>query len=416
MDTYSKAFEEMMAALPQTLLADMIKRKLDAQGVKLSKKKLHLLAGKILKGEPTDSDSFLDQIKKTLGFAVQETVIEFTDEDLKAVEETLEEYVEGLPQTVQDILEKSSPNLLELLKKDWRREAKRLKTEREAFKKRLYDRWGDGIYLLRMLITIAREVGSEIHSRECKAADAPLSADVLARLHARGCQLAEEIVCLLEGGFADGAMARWRTLHEISAVSALIHQHGEELAERYIEHDSIEIARAARQYQKYHARLGQEAIAADEIQEIEERAKALKDKYGKEFGGSNGWAAKHLGIGEPKIDQLIAAARIDHLLPYYKMASHNVHANPRGIFFKLGIIGETEILLTGSSNAGLTDPGHNTAISLMQITSAVALSNPTLDDLIAMKVIQQLVDEIGGALVRAHQQLERDDAQVRKLS
>jgi hypothetical protein len=120
MDTYSKAFEEMMAALPQTLLADMIKRKLDAQGVKLSKKKLHLLAGKILKGEPTDSDSFLDQIKKTLGFAVQETVIEFTDEDLKAVEETLEEYVEGLPQTVQDISEKSSPNLLELLKKDWR--------------------------------------------------------------------------------------------------------------------------------------------------------------------------------------------------------------------------------------------------------------------------------------------------------
>jgi hypothetical protein len=103
-------------------------------------------------------------------------------------------------------------------------------------------------------------------------------------------------------------------------------------------------------------------------------------------------------------------------MPYYKMASHNVHANPRGIFFKLGIIGETEVLLAGSSNAGLADPGHSTAISLMQITSAFALSNPTLDDLVAMKVMEQLVDEIGGAFAKAHQQLERDDAQVRGTS
>lgn len=321
MDTYSKAFEEAIAALPQTLLADLIKNKLDAQGVKLSKKKLTLLVANILKGEPTNCVSFLDRIKKKLGVAVREATLEFTDEDFKAVERALEEYMERLPQTVQDVVEQSSTDLLELLKTDWRSEAKRLKSEREAFKKRLHERWGDGISLLRMLITIAREVGSEIHMSGRKATDAPLSLSVLTRLHARACQIAEEIVCLLEGGFADGAMARWRTLHEISAVSALIHEHGEELAERYMEHDAIENARAARQYQKYHGRLGVDAIAADEIQEIEERAKALKDKYGKEFGSSNGWAAKHLGIVEPKIDQLIAAAKIDHLLPYYKLAS-----------------------------------------------------------------------------------------------
>jgi hypothetical protein len=374
------------------------------------------LAAKVLNGESTNSDTFLDRIKKKLGFAVKATVIEFTEEDFRAVEEALDEYVEGLPKTVQDITEQTSTDLLQVLKKDWSREAKRLRREREAFRKRLYERWGDGLYLLRMLITFASEVGSEINASGRKAADAPLTASVLTRLHARGCQIAEEVVCLLEGGFADGAMARWRTLHEISAVSALIHQHGEELAERYIEHDAIECARAARQYQKYHKRLAAEAIATDEIQEIEERAKALKDKYGKEFGGSNGWAAKHLRIAEPKIDQLIAAAGSDHMLPYYKIASHNVHANPRGIFFKLGLTGETEILLAGPSNAGLTDPGRNTAISLMQITSALALLNPTLDDLIAMKIIQQLVDEVGDTLVKAQQQLERDEARVRKLS
>jgi hypothetical protein len=259
-------------------------------------------------------------------------------------------------------------------------------------------------------------VGSEISSSGRKATDAPLSVDVLTRLHARACQIAEEVACLLEGGFADGAMARWRTLQEISAVAGLISEHGEELAERYVEHDAIECARAARQYQKYHAQLGAEAITAEEMQEIEGQAKALKDKYGKEYGSANGWAAKHLGVAEPKIDQIIAAARIDHMMAYYKIASHNVHANPRGIFFKLGITGEAAVLLAGPSNAGLEDPGQNTAISLMQITSALALLNPTLDDLIAMRVIQQLADQIGASFVEAHRQLERDEALLRDSS
>lgn len=416
MDSFAKELEEAMAAIRQQILADVIKRKLVAHGVKLSEKKAHLLAGNLLNGEPANSETFLDLIKKKLGFAVRATVIEFTEDDVRTVEEALEEFVAGLPQTVQDITEHTSSDLLQVFKKDWSREAGRQKRDREAFKKRLYDRWGDGLHLLRFLITFAQEVGNEISSSGRKSADAPLSVGVLTRLHARSCQIAEEVVCLLESGFADGAMARWRTLHEISAVAALIGEHGEELAERYAEHDAIECARAARQYQKYHARLGAEAIAAEEMQEIEGRAKALKEKHGKEFGSSNGWAAKHLGIPEPKIDQLIAAARVDHMLPYYKMASHNVHANPRGIFFKLGITGEAEILLAGPSNAGLDDPGQNTAISLMQITSALALLDPTLDDLIAVKIMQQLVDQIADSLLKAKQQLERDEALLRKSS
>lgn len=416
MDTYSKVFEEAIAAIPHTILAEMIRAKLDAQGVKLSKKKIELMAEKISKGEPPDGSSFLNRLKEKLGFAVQETVIGFTSEDLNAVQTVMAEFIKNLPQAIQGILAESSPVLLEALKERWPAEAKRQNSERKAFGTRLYERWGDGLHLLRMLITIAREVGSEINGSGGKTGDAPLTAGVLTRLHARACQISEEIVCLLESGFADGAMARWRTLHEISAVSSLIGQHGEELAERYIEHDAIESARAARQYQTHHVRLGQEAIAPDEIAEIEERSKTLTAKYGKHFGAANGWAAKHLGMAEPTFAQIIEAAGIDHLSPYYRLASHNVHANPKGIFFKLGIIGEAEVLLAGSSNAGLADPGHSTAISLMQITTSVALSNPTLDHLIAIKTIQKLVDEIGGAFIDAHDELERDHAEFERMT
>ena len=72
----------------------------------------------------------------------------------------------------------------------------------------------------------------------------PQTFDLLIKLHARACQITEEVICLLGGGFADGAMARWRSIHEISAVS-LIEEHGEGLAERYRLHEVVELRRRA---------------------------------------------------------------------------------------------------------------------------------------------------------------------------
>ena len=49
---------------------------------------------------------------------------------------------------------------------------------------------------------------------------------VLWRLHARSCQITMEILALLKSGFADGAHARWRTLHEIAVTALFIKQQG----------------------------------------------------------------------------------------------------------------------------------------------------------------------------------------------
>ena len=90
------------------------------------------------------------------------------------------------------------------------------------------------------------------------------------------------------------------------------------------------------------------------------------------------------------------------------MASHNVHANPKGVFFKLGLLGETNTLLAGRSNAGLADPGHAAALSLVQVSSVLLHLYPTLDSQIAMKVMDALRDEIGATLLGAHKKLEAD--------
>ena len=123
------------------------------------------------------------------------------------------------------------------------------------------------------------------------------------------------------------------------------------------------------------------------MNEIEADYAAVLEKYGPDFGNSQGWAAKHLEKRDPNIADIQGAAGIDHLAPYYRMASHNVHANPKGVFFKLGLIDEASTMLAGPSNAGLADPGHATALSLVIISAQLLHLYPTLDNQIVMKVM-----------------------------
>jgi hypothetical protein len=67
--------------------------------------------------------------------------------------------------------------------------------------------------------------------------------EILIRLLVRAWQVTDEILCLLENGFADGAMARWRTLHEIHVVAAVLMRHGESITERYLAHQAVESKR-----------------------------------------------------------------------------------------------------------------------------------------------------------------------------
>lgn len=133
-------------------------------------------------------------------------------------------------------------------------------------------------------------------------------------------------------------------------------------------------------------------------------------RYGAAFKAQYGWAAEVLGIDRPTLSDIERSVHVDHLRAHYRMASHNVHANPKGVFFKLGLLKEIDFLLAGPSNAGLADPGHSTAISLLPVSAALGLVKPTLDSLVALGVLTKLADEVGRALMEAHCRLKEEEA------
>ena len=100
---------------------------------------------------------------------------------------------------------------------------------------------------------------------------------------------------------------------------------------------------------------------------------------------------------------------LDHFRPYYKLASHNVHANPKGMLFRLGSPPDAELLIAGPSIYGIADPGHETAISLLQITTNVLTYDATIDKLVRNSVLLELEREIGDSFYQAHSLI--DDSQ-----
>lgn len=98
-------------------------------------------------------------------------------------------------------------------------------------------------------MTTCREIGAErAKRRQRKNANPSTQQEIIIRLHARACQVCAEVLCLMEGGFADAAMARWRTLHEIYIVSLLIYESDEDLAVRYVRSEAVESKRAMDEY------------------------------------------------------------------------------------------------------------------------------------------------------------------------
>lgn len=258
-------------------------------------------------------------------------------------------------------------------------------------------RWSRMIDALETLVVVALEVGSDFNVEERPNAFPTNGYRVIAltSLHARACQVAQEVLVLLKSGFADGAHARWRSLHEIAVVTCVLAQEDEGLSERYLLHHNIDAFHAMLQYQKFAARLRQSPYGEEEMTSAQIVYDELVHRFGKSFSGPQGWASALLNKARPKIADLEKRADLDHLRPYYKMASQNVHAEARGLAFRLGQRPGGNVLIAGPSVYGLADPAHETGISLLQCTAALLNLKIDLDRLVILRVMESMLDEIG---------------------
>lgn len=402
-----KLLEDEFKKIPNLVLHQLIEKKLRAAGVNPEP----VLVKQIIAHVRGSNSSLFHWDDGKEGNT--EITLSISDEDVKEAEGMLLRLMESMPDVIDKTATTIAQSILKTLKQKWPEEYLLQKAEFSTFRQSLENRWGEPLGMLRMLLTMSREFGSEIEKiRPTKKSHLN---NALLRLHVRACQVVAEIITLLENGYADGAMARWRTLYEINIVMTLISEYGEQLAERYIAHRVVEDKSGKDQYELCHKQLGYQPLTKKESNDIEKAFEAAMSKYGKEFSGPYGWAAGYVqkgkrGIGLKEIEM---AAQQSAMASYYKLASHNVHAGPHALFFRLGLMGESG-LLAGASNAGLTEPGQNAAYTLTSISILLAKDCADLDTITMMKIMIQLRNEIPHAFVLADKKLRKDHLGLRK--
>lgn len=410
-------FDEIFSALfrPEDILTELLRKRFFDLGIELTvdqlaKFKSHF-AG-INKGD-IRLDFQKDQILKA-GFNNEEhlqAALATLPQNLLADANNFENVVfDKLSVDISDLPDKLSAEILVQLKRDSQNLLKKRHNYISSFEKGLLEIWGNALNILEMLILISFEVGdsfNEEHRRKSAEINDYVF-EVLSRLHARSCQIAFEILTLLKSGYADGAIARWRSLHEIAVITYFItddKSNNNKLAERYVLYDNIESFKAAKAYQKHCKKLGFEPLNENEFKAINDAYTHLIHRFGKNYGKEYGWASSV--INEPnffKIEQMV----LEHLRPYYNMACYNIHAGPRGIYFKLGLEpGAPPQLLAGPSNVGLTDPANLTALSLTQITSSYLTHKTNLDVLVYCNIMKTLMHEVESAVKEAEESLAK---------
>ncbi len=383
--------------------SEILSEKFAAQGIRLSPRQRKTLHACVV-----SQDFSRFKLPGSTVAGSKEVKIAWTSKDSRRLEREAAQLLKRLPRVVKDESELLARRILKKLKSQWKAQSAREERVLRGFRTRLRRRWRQPLEGLSMMLTTTREFSELVGTplQEARTKDNQHLIAVLTRLHARACQVANEILTLLKDGFADGAMARWRTLHEIAVVATFVRDRGDAMAERYLLHDRVESYKAMLLYQKHARRLGLKPMSARERRIVTASFNAMITRFGKPFGSEFGWASE-TPTERPNFSEIEAKISVDHWRPYYKLASHNVHANPKGILFKMGLAPERDLLLTGPSNYGLADPGQNTALTLNQVSAALGSIAPTLDTNVLLKVLLTVSNEVGDAFVQTQQRLKR---------
>ncbi len=259
----------------------------------------------------------------------------------------------------------------------------------DEFCARLNKKWFEAFDLLEQTAVVSYEVGENIvnNSKMFLNTSNSYLFEILLHLHARAIQISKEILILMKNGYADGAIARWRTLYEISIISLFISKYGNETAKMYKDYTIVETYNELTTYIKKNDKLGYNEIPDEEIQRQEKNISELELKYGKDYIKPYGWTMNILEKKNRKFEGIENAVEQDHIRPFYKWACNAVHAGPKAAYYKIGIYGNKNIMLTGPTNYGFAGPGQNTALSLVQITSTLVLNFMDYDNLVSMNVL-----------------------------
>ena len=256
--------------------------------------------------------------------------------------------------------------------------------DQRARQARITRRWGTALDACYMVTKGAAELGALAAQPRPQAAFDSVS-KALVLLQARACQTSFEVHALLSAGFPGGAFGRYRTLHELAVIAALMSQYGRrpehaDLAGRYLDHAHIDQFRQVQHRQRSGRALGWPPLPAGTVKKLKKEHDRLIGRYGRAYRDDYGWAD---GLIKPPLTfaGLEAKADMNYLRYLYVTGSHLIHASAHGMTLTIPGQGNAATLtLTGPSDTGLAQPAQASLNALIAVTGALIEHGPVPDN------------------------------------
>ncbi len=173
-----------------------------------------------------------------------------------------------------------------------------------------------------------------------------------------------------------------------------LQQGDDKLAARYIDHQVVESWKAVLKHVKYQGRISERPPSLKAQQTLKIRYDSVVAKLRKGIQRTVRLGRRTTPKGAPVFRRISNSQRIlHHLRPYDQLASHPVHANSKGLYFKLGALGRRG-MLASATNDGFATPASTAVVSAVQILCALMMLTPSLDAIVNIKLVKKLSHEV----------------------
>lgn len=315
------------AALPENVLLLALEKSVERLGFQCDKPDLKALA--VALGNAEDGSINLDlDIPCSLGKTreeIQDAVNCLVSELNETVKEVGNKIAEAVPQVVEATLEKLADLIEdELLAQAIEHTVNLNKSEklRAATVERLWGKAVDQLNMLRHLMVEWNATAAELK----KGAYAnSYTALALSKVVLRAYSVVGEIIALARAGYADGALARWRSLHEICVIAMFLSKQSDKCAKMFLSHSLIEELRLIESGVDNGTISAKSKEDDQYLRALKKQKRQLVETFGPAFAKDYGWASIELGRAKITFRELECIVGMEVLRQGYQHANSAVH-------------------------------------------------------------------------------------------
>lgn len=340
--------------------------------------------------------------------AIESRAKELTEEGKK---DELKQFLKDAtdPAKLGDIADRMADDILKISRKDVKKAIKFERRQKQGFEKRLHKTYRRSIDAYVELLGVSLEA-VENHRKITyeNLGEKDTFLPFLLRLHARVHRNANEILALMQSGYGSGALARWRSMHETTTVLSYAKEQGPRIIRFLQDHEAVSSYKAMKVYQEHAERLGKQPFSAYEVRLAKAKYDRRLAKYGRNFKKDYGWAWAASGHTLNNFRELEKHVGIDHLYPYYKLSSLNIHLEWRSLFVgeEFEALNDPGVALIGPADYGFEEAVSLSLLTLAYATILILTYNLSYESMVYAKVVMSVER-------RAQAELEKDIDKLR---